>query len=69
METNRSKVKEACMSNLAAIRLEKKKCIEDLWNIEWRESKLIEKMKRHNFLQDEEDDSEILDNTSSDDLR
>lgn len=69
METNRSKVKEACMSNLAAIRLEKKKCVEDLWNIEWRESKLIEKMKRHNFLQDEEDDSEILDNISSDDLR
>lgn len=69
METNRNKIKEACMSNLAAIRLEKKKCIEDLWNIEWRESKLIEKMKRHNFLQDEEDDSEILDNTSSDDLR
>lgn len=69
METNRSKIKEACMANLATIRLEKKKCIEDLWTIEWRESKLIEKMKRHNFLQDEEDNSEALGDISPDDLR
>lgn len=56
---NKELIKEACMKNLAAIRLEKKKVIEDLWNIEWRESKLIEKMRRHNFWKNEEDKEDI----------
>lgn len=46
---------EALKERLAKIQLEKQKALEQLWNIEFAEQNVLEKMRRHGMFTEESD--------------
>lgn len=46
---------EALKERLAKIQLEKQKALEQLWNIEFAEQNILEKMRRHGMFTEESD--------------
>lgn len=46
---------EALKERLAKIQLEKQKALEQLWNIEYAEQNVLEKMRRHGMFTEESD--------------
>lgn len=52
---NRQALGEALKERLAKIQLEKQKALEQLWNIEFAEQNVLEKMRRHGMFTKESD--------------
>lgn len=52
---SRQALGEALKERLAKIQLEKQKTLEQLWNIEFAEQNILEKMKRHGMFTGETD--------------
>lgn len=52
---SRQTLGEALKERLAKIQLEKKKVLEQLWNIEFTEQNVLEKMRRHGMFTEESD--------------
>lgn len=53
---------EALKERLAKIQLEKQKALEQLWNIEFAEQNILEKMRRHGMFTEEPDLSQADNN-------
>lgn len=53
---------EALKERLAKIQLEKQKTLEQLWNIEFAEQNVLEKMRRHGMFTETSDLSQTDDN-------
>ena len=53
---------EALKERLAKIQLEKQKALEQLWNIEFAEQNILEKMRRHGMFTETSDLSQTDDN-------
>lgn len=53
---------EALKERLAKIQLEKQKTLEQLWNIEFTEQNILEKMRRHGMFTETSDLSQTDDN-------
>lgn len=58
---NKQALGEALKERLAKIQLEKQKTLEQLWNIEFAEQNVLEKMKRHGMFTEETDLSQASD--------
>lgn len=52
---NKQALGEALKERLAKIQLEKQKTLEQLWNIEFAEQNVLEKMRRHGMFTEETD--------------
>lgn len=52
---NKQALNEALKERLAKVQLEKQKTLEQLWNIEFTEQTLLEKMRRHGMFTEEND--------------
>lgn len=52
---NKQALSEALKERLAKIQLEKQKTLEQLWNIEFAEQNVLEKMRRHGMFTEETD--------------
>ena len=52
---NKQALGEALKERLAKIQLEKQKTLEQLWNIEFTEQTILEKMRRHGMFTEETD--------------
>lgn len=52
---NKQTLGEALKERLAKIQLEKQKTLEQLWNIEFAEQTILEKMRRHGMFTKEND--------------
>lgn len=52
---SRQALGEALKERLAKIQLEKQKALEQLWNIEFAEQNVLEKMRRHGMFTEEPD--------------
>lgn len=52
---SRQALGEALKERLAKIQLEKQKALEQLWNIEFAEQNVLEKMRRHGMFTEESD--------------
>lgn len=52
---SRQALGEALKERLAKIQLEKQKTLEQLWNIEFAEQNVLEKMRRHGMFTEESD--------------
>lgn len=50
---SRQALGEALKERLAKIQLEKQKALEQLWNIEFAEQNVLEKMRRHGMFTEE----------------
>lgn len=59
---NRQALGEALKERLAKIQLEKQKTLEQLWNIEFAEQNILEKMRRHGMFTETSDLSQTDDN-------
>lgn len=53
---------EALKERLAKIQLEKQKTLEQLWNVEFAEQNILEKMRRHGMFTETSDLSQTDDN-------
>ena len=58
---NKQALGEALKERLAKIQLEKQKTLEQLWNIEFAEQTILEKMRRHGMFTEESDLSQADD--------
>lgn len=52
---SRQALGEALKERLAKIQLEKQKALEQLWNIEFAEQNILEKMRRHGMFTEKSD--------------
>lgn len=52
---NKQALGEALKERLAKIQVEKQKTIEQLWNLEFAEQNVLEKMRRHGMFTEETD--------------
>ncbi len=52
---NKQALGEALKERLAKIQLEKQKTLEQLWNLEFTEQTILEKMRRHGMFTEEND--------------
>ena len=59
---SRQALGEALKERLAKIQLEKQKTLEQLWNIEFAEQNILEKMRRHGMFTETSDLSQTDDN-------
>lgn len=59
---SRQALGEALKERLAKIQLEKQKALEQLWNIEFAEQNVLEKMRRHGMFTELPDLSQTDDN-------
>lgn len=50
---NKQALSEALKERLAKIQIEKQKTLEQLWNIEYAEQNVLEKMRRHGMFAEE----------------
>ena len=58
---NKQALGEALKERLAKVQLEKQKTLEQLWNIEFAEQTILEKMRRHGMFTEEDDLSQAND--------
>lgn len=58
---NKQALGEALKERLAKIQLEKQKALEQLWNIEFSEQTVLEKMRRHGMFTEQADLSQADD--------
>lgn len=59
---SRQTLGEALKERLAKIQLEKQKTLEQLWNMEFAEQNVLEKMRRHGMFTETSDLSQTDDN-------
>lgn len=52
---NKQALGEALKERLAKIQVEKQKILEQLWNVEFAEQNMLEKMRRHGMFTEETD--------------
>lgn len=52
---NKQALGEALKERLAKIQMEKQKILEQLWNVEFAEQNVLEKMRRHGMFTEEDD--------------
>lgn len=59
---NNQALNEALKARLAKIQVEKQKILEQLWNVEFAEQNVLEKMRRHGMFTEKTDLSQADDN-------